>query len=600
MNNPIISKTLLALSIAAATVPANAAVSTRIIGGTPAQSGTYPWMVSLQGNGSHFCGASLIARDWVLTAAHCVEGESAGGVQAVIGEFDLNSQSDGGQQRAVSRIIIHPQRQSGSEDHDIALLQLKSAVTGSPVMAATSTLMQNVTPGKLLTVMGWGNQSTTGEQFPNKLFEVQVPYVSNASCGNYNPGEITENMLCAGFPQGGKDSCQGDSGGPLLYQLDGQWHQVGIVSFGQGCAQPDYPGVYARVEKYNDWIGGYVANSGDNNQDDSGTGGDTDAGNGTGGNTDGGDSNTGDTDNVPGNNSGDDNSDVGDTGDTGGDSSIDDSDMVDTQSAEMFNLPEYIDIFSQEGVAEEVVVLLENVTDQAVGITDIFSDSDQFSVEGNTCSSLQPGASCALTVTYKPAANQDYAFGTMSIVLNNGNAVSVELYGEDLSLFEDNFAWDDDFGFDWFADDDYWHAEEDEFGLFCNAVRTGGRAVMSAQFDGPGVLEFDLLLPDDVPENRVTYLVDGKPVRTMTGAQQKTAKHRTELSAGKHQVSWIYKKNKETNGQVKVSNVKFTRVSAENAPVAAESGGGGSSDLGLLAGMLLLAGLVRCFLGAKS
>ncbi|MGB0846255.1 MAG: trypsin-like serine protease [Thiolinea sp.] len=575
MNKQILNKTLLAVSICAATTQVNA-LTTRIIGGTEAQSGSYPWMVSLQGRGQHFCGASMVARDWVLTAAHCVEGESASGVQAVIGEFDLNSQNDGGQQRAISRIIIHPKRQSSSNDHDIALLQLKTPVTGSPVLAATSTVMKNVTPGKLLTVMGWGNQSTSGEQFPNKLFEVQVPYVSNDNCGNYSAGEITENMLCAGFPKGGKDSCQGDSGGPLLYQLDGQWQQVGVVSFGEGCAQPDYPGVYARVEKYTDWIDGYL----------SGQGGGTDTGNGD---------DTGGTDTGNGD-------DTGGTGDSGDDNDMgtddgwsDDGYGVDSQSPEIFNLPDYIDIFSLEGKSEEVVVLLENMTKEAVNITGITSDSEQFKVAGNTCQTLKPGATCVVSVTYTPAGNQDYAFGTMSIALDNGESVAIELYGEDLSAFEDDFNWDD--GFDWFSDDDYWYARDDQMGLFGNSIRTGGRAVMSAQVEGPGVLEFDLLMPDEAAENSITYLVDGKPVRSVTGAQKKTVNHRTELSAGRHQISWIYNKRKETSGQVKVSNMKFTKATGTTA--SADNGGGGSSDLGFLAALLLVVGGARKWLARK-
>ena len=243
-------------------------------------------------------------------------------------------------------------------------------------------------------------------------------------------------------------------------------------------------------------------------------------------------------------------------------------------------------------------MLLENVTEQTINITDILSDSEQFTVEGNTCTKLEPGATCVVTITYTPAANQDYAFGNMNIMLTNGNMVGFELYGEDLSAYEDNFAWDDD-DFDWFSDNDSWHSEDDELGLFCNAVRSGGRAVMSAQVNGPGILEFDLLLPNDMPENSITYMVDGKPVRTITGARKKAVTHRTELSAGKHQISWVYKKNKETNGQIKVSNLKFTKATPGNAAVAADNGGGGSSDLGFLAAMLLVVGMVRRVFGRK-
>jgi len=112
-------------------------------------------------------------------------------------------------------------------------------------------------PGDMTRVLGWGAIRENGPS-SDQLLRVDVPIISNAECSRNYGGGITGNMICAGYEQGGKDSCQGDSGGPLVITHDGQYYQAGVVSFGNGCAQAGYPGVYARVEKYIDWINGYI------------------------------------------------------------------------------------------------------------------------------------------------------------------------------------------------------------------------------------------------------------------------------------------------------------------------------------------------------
>src|SRR5690606_5701573 len=108
-----------------------------------------------------------------------------------------------------------------------------------------------VEAGDMATVTGWGTTSAGGQTAVG-LMEVAVPIVSNAAC-NAVHGAIPDNMLCAGYVQGGKDSCQGDSGGPLIVPNGTGWLQAGVVSFGRGCAQPEIPGVYARVSRYIGW-----------------------------------------------------------------------------------------------------------------------------------------------------------------------------------------------------------------------------------------------------------------------------------------------------------------------------------------------------------
>lgn len=225
----------------------------RIIGGDPAEPGEYPFMAALlndtySGTDWHkqYCGGSLIASSWVLTAAHCVEGESAADLAVAVGRNQIDSAQ--GQRRDVAAIYIHPQYGSPTSlSHDAALLQLASPVSGiTPIRLAGSADDGYEAAGTMLTVIGWGNTSTSGTFYPNDLMEVDVPVVSDSQCGRaYGSSLHAATMLCAG--EGGKDSCQGDSGGPLFWNGSGGRVQMGIVSWGQGCAKKRFPGVYSEV-----------------------------------------------------------------------------------------------------------------------------------------------------------------------------------------------------------------------------------------------------------------------------------------------------------------------------------------------------------------
>lgn len=267
--------TLLALLLAAVllTVAVRAAPEApEIVGGQEADPGEWPWQVALVRKGDspfngQFCGGSIIDRNWVLTAAHCVDTSAPGDLDIIAGIHDLRVPDPNIARVAISQIIVHPGWNDATKDNDIALLKLASAV---PARAGSGTTLPiafaNLAPsfignltGTISTVTGWGNRDPNGNDFPDRLYEVQVPIISNVECGgSYN--NLTDNMLCAGYPQGGKDSCQGDSGGPLVIYDNSakKWVQVGIVSFGVGCAQPDFPGVYARLSRYASWITSYV------------------------------------------------------------------------------------------------------------------------------------------------------------------------------------------------------------------------------------------------------------------------------------------------------------------------------------------------------
>lgn len=226
-----------------------------VVGGQNAVQGQFPWTVKL----SMGCGGALIAPKVVLTAAHCVEHTGAGsGITATIGKVDLRA--SGGESIKSAYVYRSPEYEStGAQDW--ALIELASASSSPPLKLADQG-QTSLNTGEF-TIMGWGATTEGGGQ-SRYLQYAKVPSVSDAACGQvYGEDLQPAYELCAGKSQGGVDSCQGDSGGPMVKaDSSGGWVEVGIVSWGQGCAERGHPGVYGEVQSFSDDIKARIGSDG--------------------------------------------------------------------------------------------------------------------------------------------------------------------------------------------------------------------------------------------------------------------------------------------------------------------------------------------------
>lgn len=251
---------------------ATRSLNPKIVGGVLSKPDSRPWQVALvktsekNNYSAQLCGGTIIGEKEILTAAHCVIGKQASEIQVLSGTQSLKQ---GGKRNNVVSIIIHPFYNKDMQDSDIAILKLDSPPPNGRSIAIIQPEqeLEYTPPNAAVTVVGWGNTQSQGEAYPTELLEVRIPIVPLQTCFDRFKKDnltVTDNMICAGYRTGGKDSCQGDSGGPLVVDdIGGKKKssvQVGIVSWGIGCALPENYGVYTRLARFSAWVNAQVPN----------------------------------------------------------------------------------------------------------------------------------------------------------------------------------------------------------------------------------------------------------------------------------------------------------------------------------------------------
>uniref|UniRef100_A0A8C6Y570 Peptidase S1 domain-containing protein n=1 Tax=Naja naja TaxID=35670 RepID=A0A8C6Y570_NAJNA len=238
----------------------------RIVSGSDTRSGQWPWQASLNFNSDHACGATLIAPQWLVSAAHCFPKVNEISLYDVIlGSYQLKNPSPDIQVRQIDQVIKYPDFNEEGSQGDVALVKLKVPVlysrTVRPICLPASSV--SFPEGMTCTVTGWGHtHETTSLPPPMTLQQLEVPIIGLDTCRclyrrNPDPEDshtLHRDMMCAGFVEGKKDACQGDSGGPLSCLVDNAWFLGGIVSWGDSCGAVNRPGVYIQVPLYANWI----------------------------------------------------------------------------------------------------------------------------------------------------------------------------------------------------------------------------------------------------------------------------------------------------------------------------------------------------------
>jgi secreted trypsin-like serine protease len=491
------------------------------------------------------CGASFLGDKWVLTAAHCVDSESATQLKMNVGEYDL---SDGAENAIdIANIFIHPLYDAEEISNDIAIVELVSSVEGVAVQLAESedTNLWAI-ENSVVTVAGWGGREGYApsegptSDFPDILHKVDLRLSTNAQCRaalgeSFGvPAEdinVTDVMICAAIPEGGKGSCQGDSGGPLVVNTGSGVQQVGIVSWGFGCAAAGYPGVYTRVSEFKGWIAAI-------------------------------------TDGIA--------------------------------------VPQRQDFgFGLEGIEQTTQLTVTNNSETNVGLSFAFSnDSDSdFSLDASNCATLGAGSSCQLSVSYLPNTADDLS-AEIIITADSDQVQTSNIFitGTTLSSAVDlstsaGTASDAVILFSGGSNGAAGWAANAVAGLESGTNDDLQDSVLVAQIEGEGVLTFDWSVsseentdleitdPEFEPYDALFLYVNGELIEYISGEVEFTAMS-IDLAAGTNIINWTYNKDpavSEGDDKGFIRNLVFTPPAVVTppptptpTPVTSGSSGGGS------------------------
>ncbi|KAL0617271.1 Brain-specific serine protease 4 [Plecturocebus cupreus] len=237
----------------------------RVVGGQDSDDSEWPWVVSIQKNGTHHCAGSLLTSRWVITAAHCFKDNlnKPSLFSVLLGAWQLGNPGSRSQKVGVAWVQPHPvySWKEGARA-DIALVRLEHSIQFServlPICLPDASI--HLRPNTHCWISGWGSiQDGVPLPHPQTLQKLKVPIIDSEVCSRLywrGAGQraITEDMLCAGYLEGERDACLGDSGGPLMCQVDGAWLLAGIISWGEGCAERNRPGVYISLSAHRSWV----------------------------------------------------------------------------------------------------------------------------------------------------------------------------------------------------------------------------------------------------------------------------------------------------------------------------------------------------------
>jgi secreted trypsin-like serine protease len=498
------------------------------------------------------CGATFLGDKWVLTAAHCVNSDTANLFKMNVGEYDL---SDGAENAiSIANIYIHPMYDEDAINYDLAIVELVSSVNAPAVQIADPEVTDQLAiENSLATVAGWGGRVgyAPGEgptsDFPDVLHKVDLFLSTNQECRELlgttlgRPADttgVTDVMICAAIPEGGKGSCQGDSGGPLVVMVNNEPQQVGIVSWGIGCAEPGYPGVFTRVSEFKDWL-----------------------------------------------------------------STISDGIAI-TQLLDFGVSPQDAFITSTLRVA--------NNSNASVGLTFSIDGASEFTIDVGNCETLDADESCEITANYQPTEATDVE-AYVVITSDDPNVATSRALLKASAIAPannlDGIAGSASNSVSWFSGGALPWAVNSVSGVESGAIGDFEDSVLMALIEGEGQLNFEWSVSSeentDEPEEPYDALhlyVNDNLVDFISGEVPFTAHAVINLLAGTNRITWIYSKDQNTregDDKGSVRNVEFTPtdipdpVTVPDPVVTPTSSGGGGGSIVWLSLCLFGLGLLR-------